>query len=497
MQHLMPFKSESRLFGPSISTGFIFLSTAVFATHAAWAAVQAGPQNPYVTNQSQSPATTWYATNISNDIDSSLGYYDLNLAGGYNQDHVIYLNLTTDQATNNSQGVFEISVALGPSGGGASKFWVPLYSAFQTGQAEQLCNGTLTSNCAGNYTFSGNTPVAGYNFAAFAQTGGTTVGIRLSQICDVVNRGGPGAASAIPGVTTPFACASGLPDMGDLTPRTSVGGASETLSFPLTVYYHSLSVVNAPAFELPSSAETSAAASLNIGIEEGPPAMSGGCPSLTNSFFPGDGELIFNADTINTFTIGGSNAGIQNYYVVANRSGEPSSTSPKSNDISALIAATGSSLAVQGFINTTGGDNIYHLNFGIRDFAGVQAFLNPSCSLYPVATSAIQGYLKKNQCFIATAAFRVEDNPVLHLLRGFRDQVLLKQYLGQSFVHWYYAWSPAAAEWLVDRPALRIPVLGLLIPVQILAWLLMHPWVLATLWMGIAMVWIAQRERLS
>jgi hypothetical protein len=47
--------------------------------------------------------------------------------------------------------------------------------------------------------------------------------------------------------------------------------------------------------------------------------------------------------------------------------------------------------------------------------------------------------------------------------------------LGRSFVHWYYAWSPNAAEWLIDHPVFRFPVLLALIPLQALAWLVLHP----------------------
>jgi hypothetical protein len=69
-------------------------------------------------------------------------------------------------------------------------------------------------------------------------------------------------------------------------------------------------------------------------------------------------------------------------------------------------------------------------------------------------------------------------------LRAFRDQFLEHFKLGQSFVHWYYHWSPSAAEWLVMNPEFRFPVLLALIPLQLFAWTILHPIVLGVLFSG-------------
>ena len=69
-------------------------------------------------------------------------------------------------------------------------------------------------------------------------------------------------------------------------------------------------------------------------------------------------------------------------------------------------------------------------------------------------------------CFIATAAFGSPLARQVHVLRSFRDRILLSARAGRVFVKWYYVWSPRAAEWLqvhslarkLTRAILWIPV---------------------------------------
>jgi hypothetical protein len=67
------------------------------------------------------------------------------------------------------------------------------------------------------------------------------------------------------------------------------------------------------------------------------------------------------------------------------------------------------------------------------------------------------------------------DAAPVRMLRQFRDQVLLQFSLGEAFVNWYYRWSPPAAEWLIDHPGFRYPVLIALVPIEIFAWLCLRP----------------------
>ena len=148
-----------------------------------------------------------------------------------------------------------------------------------------------------------------------------------------------------------------------------------------------------------------------------------------------------------------------------------------------------------GFINATSSSaDLYSIGFiGVDSYgflfdnttapAAQPAAPNSSCGFeYAVQVAAIQGFLQNSKCFIASAAFRSDSAP-LRLLRQFRGEFLEQFGAGRSFVHWYYAWSPGAAEWLISNPEFRFPVLLALIPLQILAWLILHPSVLTVLMM--------------
>jgi hypothetical protein len=143
---------------------------------------------------------------------------------------------------------------------------------------------------------------------------------------------------------------------------------------------------------------------------------------------------------------------------------------------------------VGGFTNSTAANPVYYdLGFLAEDAAGFviddgSGGTNPTCVFPGVfSTSAVQGFLSQSKCFIATAAFRDLNSAPLVLLRSFRDQFLEHFSLGRNFVHWYYAWSPDAAEWLIDHPIFRFPVLLALIPLQCFAWLILHPFLMLVL----------------
>jgi hypothetical protein len=71
-------------------------------------------------------------------------------------------------------------------------------------------------------------------------------------------------------------------------------------------------------------------------------------------------------------------------------------------------------------------------------------------------------------CFIATAAFGSYESRWVHVLRDFRDEVLLPTRAGAAFVAWYYAHSPGPAQYIAEHRGARIatqlalwPVIGL------------------------------------
>lgn len=83
--------------------------------------------------------------------------------------------------------------------------------------------------------------------------------------------------------------------------------------------------------------------------------------------------------------------------------------------------------------------------------------------------SAVRAFLKtatstKSRCFVATAAFENEFNPVVVDLQGWRDRVLAKNYFGLLFIQAYERLSPPVARFL-DRHAWLKPVVRRLLTI--------------------------------
>ncbi len=77
--------------------------------------------------------------------------------------------------------------------------------------------------------------------------------------------------------------------------------------------------------------------------------------------------------------------------------------------------------------------------------------------------------MRKDNCFIATAAYGSSMAPELDLLRAWRDAELSSIYLGREFIKIYYICSPPIARFIERRDVIRLIVRTLLIvPITIL-----------------------------
>lgn len=260
---------------------------------------------------------------------------------------------------------------------------------------------------------------------------------------------------------------------------------------------------------------TSDQASLNLSIQGQGGSIQAPCPdqNTVQIYFPGDQSIYLNTTLFqNKFSapsLSGSSSGSGGIRVAPLNSllmSFTTSTTPvavsttptpfNTNTVLGRNTQLGNeSQLVTGFTNTTQANPLYY-NLGIylRDYAGFVTATS-GCPLNNVQAVEIQTFLKESKCFIATAAFRSMDAAPVAMLRQFRDQVLLHSSPGQAFVTWYYRWSPPAAEWLIDHPEFRYPVLLALVPVEIIAWLCLRPLIFVGLMSAGLLVLLALRKR--
>jgi hypothetical protein len=63
--------------------------------------------------------------------------------------------------------------------------------------------------------------------------------------------------------------------------------------------------------------------------------------------------------------------------------------------------------------------------------------------------------LPNTGCFIATAAYGSENAAAVRILREFRDRYLQTNAAGRAFDRWYYSFSPPAARFITEHPAMK------------------------------------------
>ncbi len=88
---------------------------------------------------------------------------------------------------------------------------------------------------------------------------------------------------------------------------------------------------------------------------------------------------------------------------------------------------------------------------------------NESDPAFSDNTSAVEA--KTDKCFIATAAYGSFLDPQVQTLRHFRDEYLLTNAPGRTFVEWYYQASPPLAAFITQHDSARVMTRLLLTPV--------------------------------
>ena len=89
-----------------------------------------------------------------------------------------------------------------------------------------------------------------------------------------------------------------------------------------------------------------------------------------------------------------------------------------------------------------------------------QAALNEQVKAVQEAQAAGEDFLNMffDECFIATAAYGTNTAVEIDVLRGFRDDVLMRSKEGRDLVGFYYAASPPLAEFIRNHEMLRTAV---------------------------------------
>lgn len=129
------------------------------------------------------------------------------------------------------------------------------------------------------------------------------------------------------------------------------------------------------------------------------------------------------------------------------------------------------SKVTSGFENETE----YMFNVATVDEASiVSGFIDPAglnVNDHTATPGEVIGLLDDKHCFIATAAFGSEMAPQVGILRIFRNQFLLSNVWGRSFVRLYYKYSPPLAQFVSQHEILKVVVRAALWPVIAFAYL--------------------------
>jgi hypothetical protein len=266
----------------------------------------------------------------------------------------------------------------------------------------------------------------------------------------------------------------------------------------LDIEFHVISMGTA-ATEVPEIGSSAQKKALTLRFYDVDGGAVSNCPATPGPdfYFPSDHSILLEAGTFFTVTPASSVPPKRRILVFGNDGAPPDTTVPfAGNSLFQKIRTTGTQ-QVQGFTNSEPGDlHPYQLSFATINAAGLVS-TNVCGTVTGIMATSVSGFLKAGNCFIATAAYRSPHDAAVERLRRFRDRVLSRSAAGRAFVAWYYDWSPGAAEWLMERPVLRVPVLWALLPIQAVAWLLLQPGLAMALALAgaAALLWARARPR--
>jgi len=194
------------------------------------------------------------------------------------------------------------------------------------------------------------------------------------------------------------------------------------------------------------------------------------CPNSAEQdyYFPGDGQIYLKATNF-TPSAGTSGVALQSLLLMA-KPGASVDSLPGGLTSNPIV----DHLSLSGEPTATGFDNnqAYTTTVLAENAAGIigDGSSGTGCQLTGVQSRTIRGVLNESKCFIATATYHDGHAAPVMMLRRFRDRILSHFELGREFIHAYYTYSPALAEWAWNKPVIRSIALRALTPVELLAW---------------------------
>ena len=89
-----------------------------------------------------------------------------------------------------------------------------------------------------------------------------------------------------------------------------------------------------------------------------------------------------------------------------------------------------------------------------RDKFGFASLLSKRINQTP---ENIETLLETQQCYLLTAGFN-GDHPVVRFFRDFRDTILMKYWLGRTFINFYYETAPQYTGYILKTPWLQMMI---------------------------------------